>query len=145
MPASPQPLSRRHDGATPPAPRRTSLKSVVLLLALALSGCQSIFGVGAEENPQIVVNGRVVGMRVAEFFDRYGAPTRREEAADGTLGFNWSSGGRYMAPGPRGLEEQFCRLRLIADRSSRIVSAVITDDARGEQRFSRCVELFGSD
>lgn len=139
-------LSRRHLGASPPAPRKTSLKRVVFLLALALlSGCLPTLGLRADEEPQAIVNRRAVGMRVAEFFDRYGAPTRREAAADGTLGFNWSSAGRYMAPGPRGLEEQFCRLRLVADRSGRIVSALITDDAAGERRFSRCVELFSRD
>lgn len=121
-------------------------KAVLLLLTVVpvlLSGCGAFFRINAEDDPQLAVNRRVVGMRLGEFFERYGAPSRREESAEGVVGFNWGSAGRYVAAGPVGPEEQYCRLRILADRDGRIVSAPITRDGRGERRQSRCVEIFG--
>ena len=122
-----------------------SLLSTSLLLPLALGGCGAFFRINAEQDPQQAVNQRVLGLRLGEFFERYGAPTRREESTDGVLGFNWSSPNRYVAAGPVGPEEQFCRLRVVTERNGRIASATIVRDGRGTRHQSRCVEIFGAD
>lgn len=115
-----------------------------LVLPVLLGGCGAFFRINAEEDPQAAVNRRVLGLRLGEFTERYGAPSRREESAEGILGFQWSSPGRYVAPGPVGPEEQFCRLRLVTDRSGRIATATIQRDGRGERHQSQCVEIFGA-
>lgn len=108
--------------------------------ALVLAGCGSVLHVNAED-AQALVNQRLVGTSVGDFFQRYGAPGPREEASDGTLRFTWEGGARRVAAGPRGLEELLCQLRISADKSGRIVTATIVRDGKGEQRQSRCAEL----
>ena len=115
------------------------MKTIPLLLVLPLSGCMSML---RGEEPQAIVDKRVVGMQVGDFLPRYGAVRVREEAPDGTIQFNWEGGRNQVAAGPRGPEESLCRLRVTADKSGRIVSAPIIRDGQGVRRPSRCVELF---
>ena len=129
----------------PDPPSKDSLKLTVSLLALCLApclaGCQAIFHVN-DEDAQAIVDKRVLGMSVGDFFTRYGAPSSRAEAKDGTLTFNWSTKSPNMAPGPLGPEESLCRLRLSTDRNGRIVAAPITRDGKGQRHLSICAELF---
>lgn len=122
---------------------KARVKTIILFLfALCVSSCSTIFS-GNGEDPQAVVDKRVIGMSVGDFFQRYGAPTSRDESRDGTLGFNWESSlTTKAAAGPIGLEGLVCRLRVSADRSGRIVAAPILRDGKGQRRLSRCAELF---
>ena len=116
------------------------MKIIPLFLALPLAGCIST-SVLRGEDPQVIVDKRVVGTQVGDFVQRYGAARVREEAPDGTIQFTWEGGRSNMAAGPRGPEESLCRLRVTADKTGRIVSAPIIRDGQGEKRLSRCVEL----
>ena len=129
----------------PDPPSKDTLKLTVPLLALCLAtclaGCQAVFHVN-DEDAQGIVDKRVLGMSVGDFFTRYGAPSSRAEAKDGTLMFNWGSKSPNMAPGPRGPEESLCWLRLSTDRKGIIVSAPITRDGKGQKHLSVCADLF---
>lgn len=111
------------------------------LLALAACGIGPVL---RGEDPQVIVDKRVVGMQIGDFFQRYGAVPVREEARDGTMQFNWEGGRARVPAGPRGPEESLCRLRIAVDKGGRIVAAPIMRDGQGEHRLSRCVELFDS-
>jgi hypothetical protein len=113
------------------------------LVALCLAGCGSLLHAVEGQDVQAIVDKRLVGASVGDFFQRYGGPFSREEAPDGSLAFLWEAGFGNVAPGPRGPEEKICRLRLSADKAGRIVAAPILRDGQGERGFSRCAELFG--
>ena len=118
------------------------MKNISLALALsALAGC-SVPSALKGEDPQAIVNQRVIGMSIGDFFERYGRVPVREESRDGSMVFNWEGGRAKIPAGPRGPEESLCRLRLAVDKGGRIVSAPIMRDGQGERRLSRCVELF---
>lgn len=117
------------------------MKIFAPVFALCLAGCSSILRVNGED-AQAIVDKRAIGTSVGDFFQFYGPPRAREEANDGTLRFTWEGGARNVAPGPRGLEEMLCRLRISADKRGRIVTAPIVRDGKGERRLSRCAELF---
>ncbi len=118
------------------------MKIFLPLVALCLAGCGSLFHAIAGEDVQAIVDRRVVGASVGDFFQRYGGPLWRDEAHDGSLAFLWEAGFGNVAPGPRGPEEKICRLRISADKAGRIVAAPIVRDGQGERGFSRCAELF---
>ena len=120
---------------------KDNLKLTVPLLALCLAGCQAIFHVN-DEDAQAIVDKRVLGMSVGDFFARYGAPSSRAEANDGSRVFTWSTKTPSVAPGPRGPEESLCWLRLSTDRNGRIVAAPITRDGKGQRHLSICADLF---
>ena len=138
-----------------PAPKRTRLqpraassswkaavKALILpFLLCGLVGC-SVPSVLRGEDPQAIVDKRVIGMSIGDFFQRYGVVPVREEARDGSMQFIWEGGRARVPAGPRGPEESICRLRLSVDKAGRIVGAPIIRDGQGERRLSRCVELF---
>ena len=117
------------------------MKILALLLALCVTGCGTILHVNGED-AQALVNQRVVGMSIGDFFDKYGAPSARAEADDGTRRFDWQSSFANVPAGPTGTEERSCELRLTSAKNGRIVSAMITSDAPGKRRLSRCAEIF---
>ena len=117
------------------------MKIIALLLVLPLAGCMSILRVNSED-PQVIVDKRVVGTQVGDFFQRYGPVRVREESSDGSMQFTWEGGRNHVPAGPRGPEESLCRLRVSTDKAGRILSAPIIRDGQGEKRLSRCVELF---
>lgn len=118
------------------------MRVLAALLVLALAGCQSILRSGGQE-PQAIVNQRVIGMTVGEFLDRYGrAATTREEAPDGSVTVNWQSPRTTLMGGPGGPEITVCRLRLSANRVGKILAALIVRDGDGLHRRSGCAELF---
>lgn len=118
------------------------MKALILpFLLCGLVGC-SVPSVLRGEDPQAIVDKRVIGMSIGDFFQRYGVVPVREEARDGSMQFIWEGGRARVPAGPRGPEESICRLRLSVDKAGRIVGAPIIRDGQGERRLSRCVELF---
>ncbi|MCW2798521.1 hypothetical protein [Nocardioides sp.] len=111
-----------------------------LAFASALAGCQSVLHVN-DEDAQAIVNQRVVGTSIGDFITRYGAPVMRDEARDGSLTILWEGGPPKVGPGPRGLEERICRVRLSTDRNGRILAAPIVRDGPGQRHLSLCVEV----
>ena len=110
-------------------------------LLLALAGCQNFLRDPAAD-AQTIVNRRVLGLSAGEFFQRYGAPRRREESSDGTLVFAWEGGLQSVPAGVYGPEELVCGLHITTDRRGRIVAAAIVRDGKGQRNSSRCAELF---
>jgi hypothetical protein len=109
-------------------------------LLLAVAGC-SVFK--TNEEAQAVINQRVIGMRVGDFFDRYGRPKLREAQADGTTEYAWIS--EITATpnsGYYGLDDRTCSLKIIAAKDGRIVTVTIVQDMPGRTTTSRCLELF---
>ena len=115
--------------------------ALVPALLLALSGCQNFLR-SPDADAQAIVDRHVLGLSAGEFFQRYGAPRRREEANDGTLTFAWEGGLESVPAGVYGPEELVCGLHLTTDRRGRIVAAPIVRDGKGKRRSSRCAELF---
>lgn len=112
------------------------------MLTFFIGACSTLLPINGEK-VQAIVDRRVVGVLVGDFFDRYGAPLTRHEALDGTITFDWEKAGRaIMGTGPGGPEER-CRLRITADKAGRIIAAPIVLDGLGQQRVSRCAEVFG--
>jgi hypothetical protein len=110
-------------------------------LLAALSAC-GIF----KNNEEVlaIVNKRVIGMPVGEFFDRYGRPRTRSERSDGSMEYDWISAVPYARPGPEGLDERVCKLVLTSDPRGRINSVVVRYDAQGVTSASRCGEIFAA-
>lgn len=117
------------------------IAALVPALLLVLAGCQNLLR-SPGEDAQAIVDRRVLGLSAGEFFQRYGAPRRRDEASDGTLTFVWEGGLESMPAGVLGPEELICGLHITADRRGRIVAAPIVRDGKGQRRSSRCAELF---
>ena len=117
------------------------IAAFVPALLLALAGCQNLLR-SPDADAQAIVNRRVLGLSAGEFFQRYGAPRRREESSDGTLAFVWEGGLESVPAGVYGPEELICGLQLRADRRGRIVAASIVRDGKGQRGLSRCAELF---
>ena len=109
-------------------------------LLLAVAGC-SVFK--TNEEAQAVINQRVIGMPVGDFFDRYGRPKLREAQADGTTEYSWMS---EIAATPNsgyyGLDDRTCAMKIIAGKDGRIITASIVQDMPGRTTTSRCLELF---
>ena len=57
-------------------------------MLLAVAGC-SVFK--NNEEAQAVINQRVIGMPVGDFFDRYGRAQLRDPQPDGTVEYSWIS------------------------------------------------------
>jgi hypothetical protein len=109
-------------------------------LLLAVAGC-SVFK--TNEEAQAVINQRVVGMPVGDFFDRYGRPKLREAQADGTTEYAWISAiAATPNSGYYGLDDRTCSMKIIAAKDGRIVTASIVQDMPGRTTTSRCLELF---
>jgi len=109
-------------------------------LLLAVAGC-SVFK--TNEEAQAVINQRVIGMPVGDFFDRYGRPKLREAQADGTTEYAWISAITATPnSGYYGLDDRTCSMKIIAAKDGRIVTASIVQDMPGRTTTSRCLELF---
>ena len=109
-------------------------------LLLAVAGC-SVFK--TNEEAQAVINQRVIGMPVGDFFDRYGRPKLREAQADGTTEYAWISAITATPnSGYYGLDDRTCSMKIIAAKDGRIVTASIVQDMPGRNSNSRCLELF---
>jgi hypothetical protein len=114
--------------------------AAVALLA-ALAGCELF---KHNQDAQLIINARVVGMPAGDFFDRYGRPRSRSEIAEGGMTYDWISSVPYARPGPEGLDERVCKLRLTADARGRISTVQIQYDAQGVKSTSRCGEIFAA-
>ena len=111
-------------------------------LLLAVAGC-SVFK--TNEEAQAVINQRVIGMPVGDFFDRYGRPKLREAQADGTTEYAWISAITATPnSGYYGLDDRTCSMKIIAAKDGRIVTASIVQDMPGRTTTSRCTEIFGA-
>ena len=109
-------------------------------LLLAVAGC-SVFK--TNEEAQAVINQRVIGMPVGDFFDRYGRPKLREAQADGTTEYAWISAITATPnSGYYGLDDRTCSMKIIAAKDGRIVTASIVQDMPGRTTTSRCLEIF---
>ena len=108
----------------------------------ALGACSPLGLVKGKDEPQDVVNQRVVGMQVGDFFQRFGPPYTRGEEVDGSTTYDWQSSVGSTPPGPNSLDERTCRLRLSADRRGKIVIAAVAFDNVGRVSTSRCKEMF---
>ena len=93
---------------------------------------------------QAIVNQRVLGKPVGEFFDRYGRATASTEIGNNTAIYNWISDRGMTRPGPEGQDERVCRLRLTVDKSGKISDVQILYDAQGVKSTSRCGEIFAA-
>lgn len=124
------------------ASARPSALALALVLALAVAALAGCSVIRSDTDAQAVVTQKVVGMTAGEFFDRYGRWRTRSELPSGGAAYNWESGVASVAPGPAGLDERVCKLRLLADRNGRIESATVVLDNPGRVSTSRCAELF---
>jgi len=110
-------------------------------LVLAVGGCELF-----KHNQEAVamINSRVLGKPIGEFFDRYGRATSRTEVADNTAVYNWISDVGMTRPGPEGQDERVCRLRLTVDKAGKVSDVQILYDAQGIKSASRCGEIFAA-
>jgi len=110
-------------------------------LLAALAACGLFKG---NEEVLAIVNKRVIGMPVGDFFDRYGPSRTRSEKPEGGMEYDWISPVPYVKPGPgvEGLNDRVCKLGFTADRRGRIDSVVVRFDAPGLKSTSRCGEIF---
>ena len=114
--------------------------AAAIALLAALAGC-SLFK--TNEEAQAVIDQRVVGTQVGDFFDRYGRAKLREAQADGTTEYAWVSAITATPnSGYYGLDDRTCSLKIIAAKNGRIVTASILQDMPGRTSTSRCLELF---
>jgi len=110
-------------------------------LVVAVGGCELF-----KHNQEAVamINSRVLGKPIGEFFDRYGRATSRTEVADNTAVYNWISDVGMTRPGPEGQDERVCRLRLTVDKAGKVSDVQILYDAQGIKSASRCGEIFAA-
>ncbi|HEY2558656.1 MAG TPA: hypothetical protein VGI48_02985 [Caldimonas sp.] len=108
-------------------------------LLVALGGCSLL-----KPNEQVlaVINQRVIGMPVGDFFDRYGRPRSRTEMLDHSTEYDWISAVPYARPGVEGLDEHVCKLHVTSDPRGRINRVDVVYDAPGLKSASRCGEIF---
>ncbi|HSC65070.1 MAG TPA: hypothetical protein VLD35_15615 [Caldimonas sp.] len=111
------------------------------VLVVAVGGCE-LFKPNQEATA--IIEQRVIGKPVSEFFDRYGRPTSRVEVADSTTVYKWISDFGMTPPGPEGQDERICRLILTVDKAGRIRNVDISYDAQGKHSRSRCGEIFAA-
>lgn len=110
-------------------------------LFVALGGCELL---KHNEDATVIINQRVLGKPVGEFFDRYGRATSRTEISDSTAMYNWISDVGATPPGQEGRDERICRLRLTVDKAGKVSAVQILYDAQGMKSSSRCGEIFAA-
>ena len=125
---------------TPEYPTAALRAAASMCLLLACAAC-SVFK--SNEEAQSAVTQKVVGMRIGDFFERYGRASVREPQLDGSTEYKWVSE-TTEAPnrGFYGLDDRTCTLRLIVARDGRIGVASILQDMPGRTSTSRCMEIF---
>ncbi len=106
-----------------------------------LSGCELM---KRNEEATTVINRRAIGMPAGEFFDRFGAHGRKREQGDGSAEYDWVSNVPFAKPGPDGLDEHICRLKISVDNKGRVSAVQILFDAPGLKSTSRCSEIFAA-
>jgi hypothetical protein len=111
----------------------------LLLLAGAVSAC-SVFK--NDEETQVTVSKRVVGMPVGQFFDTFGPARTRAEQPDGSVAYFWMSKIGAVTTGAAQLDDAVCTLKIFADKQGKIVSAEILLDDPGQYTTSRCGAVF---
>ena len=119
-----------------------ALRAAALLsLLLACAGCSVL---KTNEEAQTVINQRVIGMPVGDFFDRYGRAKLREPQPDGSVEYSWISEITEKAPhaGWYGLDDRTCTMKIIAGKDGKITLANILQDTPGRTSTSRCLEMF---
>jgi hypothetical protein len=111
------------------------------LVLAALPGCGLM-----KRNDEVttVINRRALGMSAGEFFDRFGRPGVRREQSDGSVEYDWVSSVPYALPGPAGLDERICRLKVSVDNKGRVSAVQVLFDAPGLKSTSRCSEIFAA-
>ena len=125
---------------TPESPTAAVRAAATVSLLLACAGC-GVFK--SNEEAQAVINQRVVGMSVGDFFDKYGRAEVRVPQLDGSTEYKWvSETGATQNKGFYGLDDRTCTLRIIATRNGRITVASILQDMPGRTSTSRCLEMF---
>ena len=107
----------------------------------ALSGCELM---KRNEEATTVINRRAIGMPAGEFFDRFGRPGPKRDQSDGGAEYDWISSVPYSLPGPAGLDERTCRLKVSVDKRGRVSAVQIVFDAPGVKSTSRCSEIFAA-
>ncbi len=121
-----------------PRPSRHFPPALLVVLLSGLAACSSLRG----PDPQGVVDRKLVGTPVGDFFARHGAPRGRALGADGRHSFVWESGFEGVGIGPRAGAGLHCRLHLVSDADGRIVAATIVSDMPGERHVSSyCLDL----
>jgi hypothetical protein len=110
-------------------------------LVVAVGGCELF---KHNEEASAIINNRVLGKPVGEFFDRYGRATAHTEIGDNTAIYNWISDVGMTRPGPEGQDERVCKLRLTVDKAGKISNVEILYDAQGVHSRSRCGEIFAA-
>ena len=125
---------------SPEFPTAALRATATLSLLLTIAGC-SVFK--TNEEAQAAVTQRVVGMSVGDFFDRYGSWKTRQVQPDGAVEYAWISAITTDAyKGFYGLDDRTCRVKIIADKNGRILTATIVEDMPGRTTTSRCLEIF---
>jgi hypothetical protein len=95
-----------------------------------------------DEETQAIVNRRVIGMAVGDFFDTFGTAWSRAEQPDGSISYIWKS---RTGPVPNGfapLDDAVCTLRFVADKRGKIATVEVVLDDPGQTTSSRCGALF---
>jgi hypothetical protein len=95
-----------------------------------------------DADTQAVVNQRVVGMPVGQFFDSFGPARTRAEQPDGSVAYFWMSKIGAVPTGAALLDDAVCTLKIFADKQGKIVSAEILLDDPGQYTSSRCGAVF---
>ena len=117
------------------------LRLAAAALLIAVGGCE-LFKHNQEATA--IINNRVLGKPVGEFFDRYGRATASTEIGNSTSIYNWVSDRGMTRPGPEGQDERICKLRLTVDKTGKISDVQILYDAQGTKSASRCGEIFAA-
>ena len=117
------------------------LRLAAAALLIAVGGCE-LFKHNQEATA--IINNRVLGKPVGEFFDRYGRATTSTEIGNSTSIYNWVSDRGMTRPGPEGQDERICKLRLTVDKTGKVSDVQILYDAQGTKSASRCGEIFAA-
>ena len=120
----------------------TFLRALAAATLVAAAGGCGLFK--DNEEVQAIINQRALGKPAGEFFDRYGRATSRTEISDNTAMYNWTSERTMTRPGPEGVDERICRLRVTVDKAGKVSAVQILYDAQGIHSRSRCGEIFAA-
>ena len=114
---------------------------MAVIVLTILSGCE-IFK--KSDGVQAIVNQRVVGTQIGDFFDRFGPAYTRGEQEDRSTIYLWISTVGPVPAGYIGLDDRTCTLRITANPNGKIVTAEVAVDNPGRTSLSRCGEIFAA-